>query len=80
MRPRNEPSEKPRRNSSASEASSLLEQQENQDRARAQAFGDAVQKGFDELDRGDGIAFPNPDELDAYLDARRATKSKPTRS
>jgi antitoxin ParD1/3/4 len=58
----------------------LLEQKEREDRARLQSFRAAVQKGFDELDRGEGVLFASPDEFDAYLDARRLAKSKPTRA
>ncbi len=74
-----DPSGNPGRDSSASEASPLLEQKEREDRARLQSFRAAAQKGFDELDPGEGVVFASPDELDSHIDKHKAAKAKSTR-
>jgi antitoxin ParD1/3/4 len=46
----------------------LLEQREQEDKARLKWLRAAAKEGFDQLDRGDGIEFESMDDLDAYID------------
>lgn len=47
----------------------LLEQREQEDRARVSWLRGAARDGFDELDRGEGIEFASTIELGSYIDA-----------
>jgi len=46
----------------------LLEQREKEDEAKLAWMRAAVQKGLDELDRGEGITFETVEDLDAFID------------
>jgi antitoxin ParD1/3/4 len=46
----------------------LLEQREQEDKAKIEWLRSAAKKGFDELDRGEGIEFKSMDEFDAFID------------
>jgi antitoxin ParD1/3/4 len=46
----------------------LLEQREQEDKAKLEWLRAAAKEGFDELDRGEGITFNSMDEFDAFLD------------
>ena len=46
----------------------LLEQREREDKAKIEWLRVEAKKGFDALDRGDGIMFESMDELAEYLD------------
>lgn len=46
----------------------LLEQREQEDRAKLEWLRAAAKEGFDELDRGEGMRFESIGELDAYID------------
>ena len=46
----------------------LLEQREQEDRARIEWLRAAAKEGFDPLDRGEGIEFESMDEFDVYID------------
>ena len=46
----------------------LLEQREQEDKAKLEWLRAAAKEGFDQLDRGEGIEFESMDDLDAYID------------
>ncbi len=46
----------------------LLEQREQEDRAKIEWLRAAAKEGFDQLDRGEGIEFESMDEFDAFID------------
>jgi antitoxin ParD1/3/4 len=45
----------------------LLEQREREEEAKIAWLRGAAKEGFDELDRGEGIAFDSMDDLAAYI-------------
>jgi antitoxin ParD1/3/4 len=46
----------------------LLEQREQEDKAKLEWLRAAAKEGFDQLDRGEGTEFESMDEFDAYVD------------
>jgi antitoxin ParD1/3/4 len=46
----------------------LLEQREQEDKAKIEWLRGAAKAAFDQLDRGEGIEFQSMDDLDAYID------------
>ena len=46
----------------------LLEQREQEDKARIEWLRAAAKEGFDQLDRGEGIEFESMDDFDNYID------------
>jgi antitoxin ParD1/3/4 len=46
----------------------LLEQREQEDKAKLEWLRAAAKEGFDQLDRGAGIEFESMDALDFYID------------
>ena len=46
----------------------LLEQREQEDKAKIEWLRAAAKEGFDQLDRGEGIEFESMNEFDAYID------------
>lgn len=46
----------------------LLEQREQEDKAKIEWLRAAAKEGFDQLDRGEGIEFASMDDLDAFID------------
>jgi antitoxin ParD1/3/4 len=46
----------------------LLEQREQEDKAKLEWLRAAAKEGFDQLDRGEGIAFESMDDFDVYID------------
>ena len=46
----------------------LLEQREQEDKAKIEWLRAAAKEGFDQLDRGEGIEFESMDDFDAYVD------------
>ena len=46
----------------------LLEQREQEDKAKLAWLRAAAKEGFDQLDRGEGIGFESMDDLAAYID------------
>jgi antitoxin ParD1/3/4 len=46
----------------------LLEQREQEDKAKLEWLRAAAKEGFDELDRGEGFVFHNMDDLAAFVD------------
>jgi antitoxin ParD1/3/4 len=46
----------------------LLEEREEEDRAKLEKLRALAKEGFDQLDRGEGIEFESMDELATYLD------------
>lgn len=46
----------------------LLEQREQEDRARIEWLRGAAKEGFAQLHRGEGIELESMDHLDAYID------------
>jgi antitoxin ParD1/3/4 len=46
----------------------LLEQREQEDRAKLKWLRKAAKAGFDQIDRGSGIEFHSMDDLDAFID------------
>src|ERR1039457_3984079 len=46
----------------------LLEQHEQEDKAKDDWRRAAEKEGFDQLDRGEGIEFESMDDFDAYID------------
>ena len=51
-----------------SEGLRLLEERDREDDEKLEWLRAAAKEGFDELDRGEGIAFESMDEMAAYLD------------
>lgn len=49
----------------------LLEQREQEDKAKLEWLRAAAKEGFDQLDRGEGIEFESIDDFDAYVDEIR---------
>ena len=47
----------------------LLEQREQEDKAKIEWLRAAAKEGFDQLDRGEGIEFESMDDLDAFIDS-----------
>jgi antitoxin ParD1/3/4 len=45
----------------------LLEQREREDQAKLEWLRAAAKQGFDEIDRGEGIAFDSAGDLDAFI-------------
>jgi antitoxin ParD1/3/4 len=45
----------------------LLEQREQEDKAKLQWLRAAAKEGFDSIDRGEGIEFESMDDLAAYV-------------
>jgi antitoxin ParD1/3/4 len=45
----------------------LLEQREQEDKAKLEWLRTAAKEGFDQLDRGEGIEFETMDDLEAYV-------------
>lgn len=45
----------------------LLEQREQEDRAKIEWLRSAAREGFDAIDRGEGIEFETMDDLQAYI-------------
>ena len=45
----------------------LLEQREQEDKAKLEWLRAAAKEGFDAIDRGDGIEFENMEDLEAYI-------------
>ena len=48
----------------------LLEQREQEDKAKLEWLRAAAKEGFDQLDRGEGIEFESMDDFDAYTDEK----------
>jgi antitoxin ParD1/3/4 len=46
----------------------LLEQREQEDKAKLEWLRTAAKEGFDQLDRGEGIEFESMNDFDAYVD------------
>jgi antitoxin ParD1/3/4 len=46
----------------------LLEQREQEDKAKLEWLRAAAKQGFDQLDRGEGMEFESMDDFDAYID------------
>jgi antitoxin ParD1/3/4 len=46
----------------------LLEQREQEDKAKLEWLRAAAKEGFDQLDRGEGIEFESMDDFDAHID------------
>lgn len=46
----------------------MLEQRESENHAKLEWLRQAAKEGFDEIDRGEGIAFDFMEELDAHVD------------
>ena len=46
----------------------LLEQREEEDKAKLEWLRAAAKEGFGQLDRGEGIEFESMDEFDAFID------------
>src|SRR5271169_3977694 len=46
----------------------LLEQREQEDKAKLEWLRAAAKEGFDSIDRGEGIEFESIDDFDAYMD------------
>jgi antitoxin ParD1/3/4 len=46
----------------------LLEQREQEDKAKLEWLRAAAKEGFDQLDRGEGSEFESMDDFDAYID------------
>ena len=46
----------------------LLEQREQEDKAKLDWLRGAAKTGFDQLDGGEGIEFESMDDFDAYID------------
>ena len=46
----------------------LLEQREQEDKAKLEWLRAAAKEGFDQLARGEGTEFESMDEFDAYVD------------
>ena len=46
----------------------LLEQREQEDRAKLKWLRAAAKQGFDQLDSGEGIEFESMDDFDVYID------------
>ncbi len=46
----------------------LLEQREQEDKAKLEWLRAAAKEGFDQHDRGEGIEFESMDDFDAYID------------
>jgi antitoxin ParD1/3/4 len=46
----------------------LLEQREQEDKAKLEWLRTAAKDGFDQLDRGEGIEFESMDDFDAHID------------
>jgi antitoxin ParD1/3/4 len=46
----------------------LLEQREQEDRAKLEWLRQAAKEGFDQIDRGEGMEFHSMDDLDAHID------------
>ena len=46
----------------------LLEQREQEERAKIEWLRGAAREGFDQLDRGEGIEFESMDDFDAFVD------------
>ena len=46
----------------------LLEQREQEDKAKLEWLRAAAKEGFDQLDRGEGIEFESMDDFDDYID------------
>lgn len=46
----------------------LLEQREEEDKARLEWLRAAAKEGFDQLDRGDYVTLNSEEELDAFMD------------
>ena len=46
----------------------LLEQRQQEDKAKLEWPRAAARDGFDQLDRGEGIEFESMDDFDAYVD------------
>ena len=45
----------------------LLEQREQEDKAKLEWLRAAAREGFDSIDRGEGIEFETMDDLEAYV-------------
>ncbi len=45
----------------------LLEQREQEDKAKIEWLRAAAKEGFDAIDRGEGIEFESMDDLEAYI-------------
>jgi antitoxin ParD1/3/4 len=45
----------------------LLEQREQEDKAKLEWLRGAANEGFDSIDRGEGIEFESMDDLEAYI-------------
>lgn len=46
----------------------LLEQREQEDKAKIEWLRGAAKEGFDQLDRGEGIEFESMDKLGSHID------------
>jgi antitoxin ParD1/3/4 len=46
----------------------LLEQREQEDKAKIDWLRSAAKEGFDQLDRGEGIEFASMDDFDVFID------------
>lgn len=46
----------------------LLQLRKQEEQAKLKWLRDAVQSGIDQADRGEGMVFNTPEELDAFLD------------
>ncbi len=46
----------------------LLEQREQEDKAKIEWLRAAAKEGFDQLDRGEGIEFESMEDFDAFID------------
>ncbi len=46
----------------------LLEQREQEDKAKIEWLRAAAKEGFDQLDRGDYVTLNSEEDLDAFLD------------
>ncbi len=46
----------------------LLEQREQEEKAKLEWLRNAAKEGFDQIDRGEGIKFRTTEDLDDYID------------
>ena len=53
----------------------LLEQREQEDKAKIEWLRGAAKEGFDQLDRGEGIEFESIDDFDTFVDQIQAEVS-----
>jgi antitoxin ParD1/3/4 len=54
----------------------LLEQREQEDRAKIEWLRAAAKEGFDDIDRGDYVTLRSPEEIDNFVDEIRREVSE----